>query len=198
MIIPLGYSYVQWRLLCDGDSEEMLTGMGYEWTDTAPDDSERQAAAALFAPVMQVLTSEYTLRGARIVQGSDGPDLIYNVDATTVVAGAQTPGVAPPNVAYLVRKQTGLGGRRNRGRMYIPGPPRNWFSAAGIFGTTQLASAQTAVEELLDPSTLALAGFSNAVLFHSTGVTPTPSTPTPITSLSVQSKVATQRRRLRP
>lgn len=198
MDVPIGYSLVQWRLKCAGDSEEMLTGLAYQWAGPAPGEVERDFAAALFAGVMPSLTVEYSLLGARIVQGSDGPDLIYTVDLATPVNGGVTSGSCPPNTSFLIRKGTGQGGRRNRGRMYIPGVPREAIFANGDIATTTVTGLQTRVDDLQDGPTLVDAGFTTPVLLHGLGLSPTPVSPTPVTSLNVQTKVATQRRRLRP
>lgn len=97
-----------------------------------------------------------------------------------------------PNTAVLVTKNTTSGGRRNRGRAYIPPvwPPENHVDANGIIDNGELATLQSQY----DAAFAALATDSvTPVLFHSAA----PFTPTVIVGFTVQSLVATQRRRLR-
>lgn len=99
----------------------------------------------------------------------------------------------PPNVAVLVSKRTSSGGRRGRGRMFLP-----WYvseDAVDAFGningvfqgyiTTQMLQMLTKLEENDVPM----------VLLHETYAPPF-ALPTPVTSLQVDSLVSTQRRRL--
>jgi hypothetical protein len=94
-----------------------------------------------------------------------------------------------PNVAILVTKNTGLGGRRGRGRMYIPGVTEDGVGAVGQLAEATQEAFQDQCNAFLVLMTLA--GLP-VVLLHSDATTPTA-----VTSLSVSNRVATQRRRLR-
>ena len=97
-----------------------------------------------------------------------------------------------PNVAILWNKVTALGGRRNRGRAFIPpyAPGEGSVNELGVI----VAGVVTATQALYDAAFVAAAGAGyDAVLFHQTA----PFTPTPITNFVMQPLVATQRRRLR-
>lgn len=109
---------------------------------------------------------------------------------TGSLVGGQPGPAAPPQVAVLLQKQSGLAGRRNRGRMYVPsvvssnidedgtldsGAQTAWNAAAGVF----LAAC--------------LAQDIDLQIFHETGA----DTPTLVTALVAANTVATQRRRLR-
>ena len=94
-----------------------------------------------------------------------------------------------PQVAYLVKKLTALGGRRNRGRFYLPGVVESKVDGAGnVLGAFQ-TTIQTSMDDFMTDTGAADIG---VVILHSDG-----GTPTDVTSLQVEPKVATQRRRLK-
>lgn len=99
---------------------------------------------------------------------------------------------APPNVAYLIRKQTGAGGRAGRGRFYHPGVFEADVNDSGLIGSEQVGIIQTALDAWYDDLTL---GDVTPVVLHGAGSPLT--TPTPITGFELDPRVATQRRRLR-
>lgn len=106
----------------------------------------------------------------------------------TGLSNVSTP---PPNVTLLVRKTTGLRGRANRGRNYWPG----LLTETDVFNTgaidpTKVESIQTILEGIGE--ILYTAGYFGCILHSNPALDPTP-----ITSIVVESKVATQRRRLR-
>lgn len=138
-----------------------------------------------------LVSSGYVCGGGWVTWGSDGGDI--RIDGSVApVAGGRAPGAAPPNVATLVQKLTALGGRRNRGRMYLPGAVETDIDNEGLYGTTPLGVLQTAATAFRT-QTLALAQVDQLVLLHEQA----PFTPTEITSLVVSRTVATQRRRQR-
>lgn len=108
------------------------------------------------------------------------------------VNGIKGGSTVPPNCAQLVTKVTGLGGRRNRGRMYVPpfADAETNISNTGVL--LNLSGLQVLWDFFYD-TVIADPGVSTFVLFHSDG---TPSTP--ITGLRVESVMATQRKRMRP
>lgn len=96
----------------------------------------------------------------------------------------------PANTAVLVRKQTALGGRKHNGRLFWPWVSEGNLDGAGVIGPTVVSSYQSAFDDFL--SDLATADLPMWLL-HTDSIT----VPNLVTSLAVQSKVATQRRRLR-
>lgn len=99
-------------------------------------------------------------------------------------------GALPSSLALLVRKQTALGGRHGRGRFFWPVLGESLIGDGGIISPTALANLQTGFDEFLVDLTTADA---EMVLLHADALT----VPTPVTSLSVQTLCATQRRRMR-
>ena len=98
-----------------------------------------------------------------------------------------------PNVAYLVRKSTAFGGRAGRGRFYMPGVTEDNIDGGGVV----LPAGRAAINTGLDDFRTGLESIdSPIVLLHGVGSPLT--SPTPVTDLSLDARVATQRRRLRP
>lgn len=94
-----------------------------------------------------------------------------------------------PNVAMLVRKNTSLGGRRGRGRMYVPGTPGAGLDNSGEFDAGQVNQW---VGEWTDIwAGMTFVGFT-PMLLHEGALTPTP-----INNFVGSTRVATQRRRAR-
>jgi hypothetical protein len=118
-----------------------------------------------------------------------GP-IVGEHNETTTGAAVGAPLV--PNCALLIKKTTASGGRRNRGRMYVPPvwPPETKVDGDGTIDSAEVATLQSQYDPFFDD----LIGADLVpVLFH----TESPFTPTPITGFQVQSLMATQRRRLR-
>lgn len=96
----------------------------------------------------------------------------------------------PPQVAYLVRKLSDLGGRTNMGRAYLPGVDNNRISASGALVTTEIDNIND--EFAAFPAAIGGAtDLAEPVIFHVSS-----SDPTVITSFVCEPVVATQRRRV--
>lgn len=128
--------------------------------------------------------------GVRIKEGPNATGAAVEIAATG--QGGGTAGACPPNVAVLVHKLTPYGGRTGRGRMYLPGIPEENVDSGGNISSSWLADRQSNLNSFWAEL---VAADLDPVLLHSeeTAV----SDPFVITSFAVQSKVATQRRRLR-
>jgi hypothetical protein len=138
-----------------------------------------------------------TLKG----DGSTVPEA--GEDGDPVYQGDFAMSAAPPNVAALVQKKTGFGGRGNRGRVYLP-----WSVNEGeVDEIGQLtAVARTALQTAVDLFYGTLGVGSNMVIANRIYDLPwdNPNRQLtalmigkPVTSLRVDGLVATQRRRLR-
>ena len=193
--IPAGHALLKFRFSLTGDTEEMLCTIGVETTAASSADRVAAANSAMDSwgdNILPLQSNAYRLLGVDAVFGDASGDIpVSSTDAPRT--GGDTDAPVPQNTSVLVKKVTGLGGRRNRGRMYIPGISVLDVGNTGIINSTPLASWGTAVNNFL----LGLESGSfmdNAVIFHSTA----PLTPTEIVDLDVDPRVATQRRRLRP
>jgi hypothetical protein len=92
-----------------------------------------------------------------------------------------------------VRKNTARGGRRGRGRIYLP-----WFIAEDGVDEVGLITPGTigAIQAAMDVWRTKLVDFDLPMyVLHNSGISAT-GTPDQVTSLRVQGMIATQRRRL--
>ena len=145
------------------------------------------AWADLFLPLQ---SDQIVLAGVLVKYGpSDtGPSALF----TGSSQGTITDDGISPNVAYLVQKNTALGGRAGRGRMYVPGGIDEEVGVSGGLDAGVVSDWNTALETFIDNLTFVSLP---PVLLH--GVGSPISTPTVITSMVMQGTAATQRRRLR-
>jgi hypothetical protein len=107
--------------------------------------------------------------------------------------GTLSDNVIPSNCAMIVTKNTALGGRRYRGRMFFPPIILNEGAVdpAGNINSSPLASIQGNFDAWFDAL---IAGDWGPALFHQGAGAPAP---TGITSFTVESLCGTQRRRMR-
>jgi hypothetical protein len=149
-------------------------------------------------PFQDELDSEVVVGPTVLRVGQDGGDPL-SVSGSYSDNGAEAAQMLPPNVALLVKKNTALGGRRGRGRMYMPWVTQDGASNdVGTLDGASLAARQTAADEMLaslasEPVT---AIETPMVLLHDSSGAGVEPPPTPVTSLLVDSRVATQRRRM--
>jgi len=149
-----------------------------------------QILDAFLTSLGTIIDSSVTIGPVHMSFGQDGAEAVAAQGANTGVGGRALVST-PPQVAVLVKKTTALGGRRNRGRFYLP-----WAVASGSIGETgtlvgtEVTSLQT--KATLLKTTLAAGPSSKPmVLLHQVGST----TPTLVTALTVDARGATQRRR---
>lgn len=136
------------------------------------------------------MSTEWTFLGVRaFTQQEVGPLTGEFMQTVTGTATNLTPVM---NTAVLVRKNTALGGRRNRGRLYHPPILVNEanVNTLGVLSAAARDNIQAGFNIFLDAIDTALYKVN---LYHQSP----PFTPTPVNSFSVQQLLATQRRRLR-
>lgn len=194
LVIPTGFMQLVYSWNLTGDPEPMVCTMGYDVSAGTGDmnaflDARRTAYTTAWGAAGRLNVYALAKLTAYVGMGGTSP-VVY--EKTYAEVGTMVGHPPPSNCAVLVRKNTALGGRRGRGRMYLPPfmlaegsvDPNGNLDSAFVTGNTQNC-------------TTAFVTNMNPVLFHnSDGVTPAPA-PTPITSVAVQSKIATQRRRMR-
>jgi hypothetical protein len=202
MIIPEGFAQVNAIFSGEGlpTGGEVTLGLGL---------SDPELTPAIVAEVYGTIFSEHILPnlGTSVVLEEvlckfgpveDGPSATFPVGDPGGTASAG----ASPAVAYLVQKQTALGGRQHRGRWYLPGVVEAEVSNAGVVGSGQVDNLNSdLVAFLADLETANIQG----TLLHSnlrdpeTGeeIPDSAAEPDPITSMVCQGVAATQRRRQR-
>lgn len=192
MTIPSGYAQATWGFSGAGVPLGAAVTAGVELGGTATDPTAvaEDLFGALGNTVMAQLHNDVALTSCLVKFGPDatGPSGVF----TGAIAGSQTDEAMTPNVAFLVRKTTALGGRAGRGRFYLPGVPENSANEAGVVTGTAITNMQSELDDFL----IAVgAADLNLVVLHGVGSPIT--APTPLTALQVDGRVATQRRRLR-
>jgi hypothetical protein len=188
MTIPVGYGQATFLFGGNGAPLGAATTLGFQQTGTTdPDADAFDLHQAMRDLVAAVCSDEIRLERTDVKWGPDatGPSGSFSQNQT----GGRTGGVAPPNVSLLVRKGTALGGREGRGRMFIPGPSEEDLSAGGFVESALVTAATAALGTFF---AALIAADLPPYLLHDSG---TP--PTAITTLDLDGRAATQRRRLR-
>lgn len=187
--ISEGDGQANFRFVQSADPEEMVCTIGVSSPLAAPAEIAESLFDAFATSIMGGLSSEVALVGCTLYVQDSGGAIPYESTGAPV-AGSVAERTAPPNTAILVRKLTGLGGRHGRGRMYLPGVRYDEVSSAGIIAAGTVTAYN---ERFADFYELFAEIAGGPILFHADE-----SAATVITSFSVQSRLATQRRRLRP
>jgi hypothetical protein len=137
------------------------------------------------------MIDDWQFNGVSVAFGTSTGDIIGQ--HLQVVHGTVTDNCPPNNLALLVTKNTGAGGRRNRGRMFVPPIYINEgaVDSVGVISGSTLSSNSTYWGNVI-PGMAAID--VSMMLFHQGAGAPSP---TGVTSLTVQALAATQRRRMR-
>lgn len=188
MIIPLGYAHVVHRFGGTGLPRGAALTHGIKLEGTQFLETRAANIATLFEDTLLVgMVQTVTYLGCLVKAGPNTTGPMAEVVRSE--AGSGIDAGAPPNVSYLVRKRTALGGRTNRGRFYWPGVAETTVDPNGTIQPGTLTAQQARLEAYL--SGLATAE-SPMYLLHNAS-----SDPTEVIQLQIDTKVATQRRRLR-
>jgi hypothetical protein len=194
MSIPSGYAVCTFTWTCAGSSRNIVNTWACENIGSASAlllngffrNQFVTTASRLYSAAS--LSSAYTLSSTKVLSNIGGV-LTSDEDFTNVAhTGSASP--APMNTAQLLTKQTGIAGRKYRGRVFAPHNTGEInVDAAGI-----IASGTTAAYQILANNTLAgMNGVSHPlVLLHGDG-----SAPTTLTGIRVEQKIGTIGRRLR-
>lgn len=188
MNIPVGFGQATFTYSGSGVPTGAANTMGFQNVGGATAAELSVALVDLWADeVMPALVQNTGLAGCLVKLGplSTGPSAF----TASTVAGSDLSAQASPNVAYLVRKTTALGGRKNRGRFFLPGVDESEVDQGGNVSPTKLENLNLA---LSDAFTRMIAEDTPPMLLHNDATAPTA-----ITVFSIDSKVATIRRRLR-
>ena len=189
-----GYAEVSVRMSNTALVRPAYVVFGVDPTDTDPLTIAANVISALTgAGTFQgLLDSNVTINRVRVSLGTDGAEDIIG-DVAVSIPGLVGGSSVAANTALLLHKRTARGGRRGRGRMYVPWalPTTNvdeggTVLAASIAGLQSKASAFLTA---LNTNTVPM------VVLHDPGIT-APGPPNLVTTLLVDNRVGTQRRRL--
>lgn len=197
MPTPAGYVNYSIEMLAVGDPEPWV--VTFATTAELSSIPAETHADRMFAAVQQNIMPRAWdgMSLSRVVArvGQDGGDDVIAESTLGPVAGGLAGGFLPQNSALLVRKVSGLGGRRNRGRSYWPGLLRDGdVSNVGQLEAGVRADLQGRMDDFMDSLLATDPGPAlQPVILHRTGVL----APTPFSQYVVEPTVATQRNRLR-
>lgn len=191
-VIPAGFAQVNWRfaganLPLGAECTMGLNVSGYSGT---PTDAASDCFTIWADTLLKQQSTSVQLVEATVKFGpsATGPTGVWPGAVNGSIGGT----VSPPNTTFLMRKTTAFGGRAGRGRLYLPGVAENDVGNEGAVLPARLTALNVAGEDLLGQLEV---GNLQAVLLHGVGSPIT--APTPLTGLVGDSRVATQRRRLR-
>lgn len=208
MAIPEGYAEV--THLFTGPAVPLGAAVVYGvilTVEETPMETALQAHGCYEGSLLVRQTDNTTLAATRVKYGPDetGPSAEYTASPAN---GGQTTESGTPQQAYLFTKTTALGGRRGKGRMYVPGVSEPVVDMSGI--VTPVFTAGNAAAGAAFLSDLDGAGIPMCLL-HGPATEwvlvdgqprrvpvagPVPE-PTLVTGLAASNLIATQRRRLR-
>lgn len=188
VVIPAGFAQMTMRMTLSGGQQTAENVFGVNFTEA----SAFQEVADFWANTLMDLVSSvwtFTHASARVQEG-----VVW--EAAYNAPGLETASAVPPNVSLLWRKITDSPGRRNKGRMYIPGIPEANVDGLGNLTAGMITSWNTVGTQFLTAIAGAPSGgFGTMVILHEQTVPQPP--PTTVDQLATQTLVATQRRRLR-
>jgi hypothetical protein len=196
MIIPPGFAHCRVLFEADGKLNPVITTFGVRLTAgvTNPVTVATGVLTAWTASFPAAdLDSNWAVTGCGVTLGSDGGDGPSG-EFLQRTAGSRAGEAATINFCPLVRKNTSLGGRRNRGRMFLPAGYllESEVSELGVLAAAAITRVQGNATDFLT-AIEAGANTDAMVILHEAA----PSTPTLVDSLSVQTLGATQRKRMR-
>ena len=197
IVIPPGYGQVSFDGIMPGTGRPWTVTQGFAHEYTNANQCASDAGEIWAASFLGMQIDELQFTGTRVYLGNDGAPLVGSSN-TGAGNGAASGEPYASNACVLIKRVTALGGRANRGRMYVPGV-REAGVADGAnlvgtdltnWGTVTIDYALGWFEATRDPDHL----FTAPVILHDELVG---GLPTPIVEFQLQSLLATQRRRLR-
>lgn len=193
MPIPEQYTEVFYGFQVTGDNE--LMGITMAWATGAgvpPEEDVLGHYNRFVALVRPRYSNLMAFPLVRTATGTGSGDYTQEIAPDPVLLGTGSLNLLPNNCAILVAKITTSGGRRNRGRFYLPCPNEGNTDQTGRLTTGERGAWQTIVDDWIDGEQTI--GWGTPALLHQTG----PSAPTTVTNLVVRQQIGTQRRRMRP
>lgn len=194
-VIPPNSTLLIFRWSVAGDPEEMVCTLGVQGNqaETARQQAEwaydDAVATGSLTPVA-AMNAPWTFVGVTAYKRISGdPEVGIHNEPITQGAGSQT--ALPSNCALLLKKMSIVPGRRGRGRMYLPS---GLIEEGSVDTNGTISSATyTTIQNRLNIffGELGVSGFEPQI-FHSDG-----SAATPVIGFTLDTRIATQRQRMR-
>jgi hypothetical protein len=203
-IIPFGYGQVLIPMAHAGVSRSAAITYGIDMNGSSGSAQMADKHLDDWEDAWATLTdSEVTAGPVRLAVGqADGTNVVYV--GTVTNPGTSVGNRLPSNNALLITKQTARGGRRGRGRMYLPWVlAETSVSDVGVIDAATVVAYQTAADGWLTQIATAAGAVvaTPMTLLHSDSAPGTqnptpPGAPNEVLSLIVDNLVGSQRRRL--
>lgn len=194
MPTPPGFADMSVQLTLTGFTRPAYITFGVDPTATDPVQVCDAVSGTIQLPnsLLSILDAQVTVSQIRCSLGTDGgEDLVGQTNPGHI--GTSNVSAVPPNCAVLVHKSTSRGGRRGRGRLFIPwAVSETNVEESGLITTATVNTMQTAMNNWLTGMATAQVPM---VLLHGQGIT-APGAPNLVTTLTVDKLISTQRRRL--
>lgn len=200
LVIPEDYAHVVHSMTFSGDPEPYACTYGVKvdtatYTDATAlsnqlDDAWGDALKAKWPNTLTLTQTEV------FVNEGIGPDPQIGITNSNTVGTVVTTAIVPQNVAVLVHKRSSFTGRTGRGRLYHPTVFEGDVDALGVLSSGALADYQARFTAFLADANSRV-GVDFLVILHDSLGAGAALDPRQITALTVDTRVATQRRRLR-
>lgn len=199
--IPTGHALITFNMRARAALRPMAFTLGVrgDFVDQVPGDiaAFEEAMVGEFNLFHEdSMSSDYSYLGATATIGTDTGPIAWS--RTRNIAGLANIVPPPPNTSILVRKTSNRGGKRGRGRMFLPPA---WVGEGSIdhlgFWTASGSLLESYLDLMID--NLAANDLQPMLLHAPSKVNPAAPVPPPtvITGFVLTSQVATQRKRLR-
>lgn len=189
LFIPEGFCQIHFVSQAFG-GREVTFATAWELLDPTPVSLEGAYDAFVAFGLAIGWPGDVAFRGVRTETGTSDPSAPILGEFTGGEIGSGGAELLPPNNSFLVKKNTALGGRKNRGRAFIPHVQEDEVDGNGNIDSVFVENAQDAFITFNTAVGTALE-VTAGVLLH----TDPADTPTPLVSGTWSSKIATQRRR---
>lgn len=188
-VIPPGYAEVTYKGLPAPGYREFMTSVGYVVASLSQADVDDMAEGWAALPAVMGAPTTASTTGITVKVGTSDPSAPITFESGETGVGGGSATMMPPNVSFLIGKTTNLGGRKGRGRNFLPWVREDKVDNVGTIDSTYRSDLQDAWVALIEGQEALIGG--DAVLLHGDSTAPSP-----VVAWSVQSVVSTQRRRL--
>lgn len=192
MLIPVGFAEVTWGWRQAAGYRESLTSYGFGISGW---DEEIVQVAGAFNTFIDAAgqPSSFTVSRAVVKVGTSDPSAPITFEYLSTDTGGGAGALLPPSTSVLASKRTLLGGRKGKGRNFLPAPLEGQVDNTGTLDGTFRGNYEDAWVACVEDVATQL-GDTSAPLGYLLHTDSTP--PTEITAVTVAGVVATQRRRL--
>lgn len=185
LVIPNGWYEASMEHHLTGSLRPAIVTLGVGYLGGTLEDDAQELADSWAVTLVQSMADVWAYTNFKL---RDADGVVYERSEATAGGTAHT--ATTPNVSFLFHKQTGSGGRAQRGRWYLPGVSEQDVDAVGVVAGSKLTELAANLTNYL----AALSSNSWAPFILHTNPALAPSA---ITQFTVANLAATQRRRMR-